>query len=98
MGDGEAVTVKPDDLETYTVAGVNDDVTILVISVLKGDADLDGAITSNDASTVLRQVAKIPPYLSEIASLTADVDLDGAITSNDASTILRYVAKLIPTL
>lgn len=97
-GDGEAVTVKPDEKGTYTVAGVNDDVTILVISVLKGDADLDGAITSNDASTVLRQVAKIPPYLSEIASLTADVDLDGAITSNDASTILRYVAKLIPTL
>lgn len=98
MGDGAAVTVKPDEKGTYTVAGVNDDVTIIVTSVLKGDVDLDGAITSNDASTVLRQVAKIPPYLSEIASLTADVDLDGAITSNDASTILRYVAKLIPTL
>lgn len=97
-GDGEAVTVKPDEKGIYTVAGVNDNVTILVTSVLKGDADLDGAITSNDASTVLRQVAKIPPYLSEIASLTADVDLDGAITSNDASTILRYVAKLTPTL
>lgn len=98
MGDGAAVTVKPDEKGTYTVTGVSDDVTIIVTSVLKGDVDLDGAITSNDASTVLRQVAKIPPYLSEIASLTADVDLDGAITSNDASTILRYVAKLIPTL
>lgn len=98
LGEGEIRTVTPGTDGTYTVAGVNDDVTILVISVLKGDADLDGAITSNDASTVLRQVAKIPPYLSEIASLTADVDLDGAITSNDASTILRYVAKLIPTL
>lgn len=97
LGEGEIRTVTPTD-GTYTVRGVNDDVTIIVTSVLKGDADLDGAITSNDASTVLRQVAKIPPYLSEIASLTADVDLDGAITSNDASTILRYVAKLIPTL
>lgn len=98
LGEGEIRTVTPGTDGTYTVTGVNDNVTILVISVLKGDADLDGAITSNDASTVLRQVAKIPPYLSEIASLTADVDLDGAITSNDASTILRYVAKLIPTL
>mgnify|MGYP004504517393 CR=1 FL=1 len=98
MGDGEAVTVKPNDQGTYTVTGVSDDVTIIVTSVLKGDVDLDGAVTSNDASTILRQVVKIPPYLSEIASLTADVDLDGAITSNDASTILRYVAKLISTL
>lgn len=98
LGEGEIRTVTPGTDGTYTVAGVNDDVTIIVTSVLKGDVDLDGAITSNDASTVLRQVAKIPPYLSEIASLTADVDLDGAITSNDASTILRYVAKLIPTL
>lgn len=98
LGEGEIRTVTPGTDGTYTVTGVSDDVTILVTSVLKGDADLDGAITSNDASTVLRQVAKIPPYLSEIASLTADVDLDGAITSNDASTILRYVAKLTPTL
>lgn len=50
MGDGEAVTVKPDEKGTYTVTGVSDDVTIIVTSVLKGDVIMDGKITPKTLS------------------------------------------------
>ena len=97
MGDGEAVTVKPDDQGTYTVAGVNDDVTILVTSVLKGDANLDGYVAANDATAILRYLAELK-VLDEYGLAAADANCDGFIAANDATRILRFSAALIPAL
>lgn len=97
MGDGEAVTVKPDEKGTYTVAGVNDDVTILVISVLKGDANLDGYVAANDATAILRYLAELK-VLDEYGLAAADANCDGFIAANDATRILRFSAALIPAL
>lgn len=96
-GDGEAVTVKPDENGTYTVAGVNDDVTILVISVLKGDANLDGYVAANDATAILRYLAELK-VLDEYGLAAADANCDGFIAANDATRILRFSAALIPAL
>lgn len=96
-GDGEAVTVKPDEKGTYTVAGVNDDVTILVTSVLKGDANLDGYVAANDATAILRYLAELK-VLDEYGLAAADANCDGFIAANDATRILRFSAALIPAL
>lgn len=97
MGDGAAVTVKPDDQGTYTVAGVNDDVTIIVTSVLKGDANLDGYVAANDATAILRYLAELK-VLDEYGLAAADANCDGFIAANDATRILRFSAALIPAL
>ena len=96
-GDGAAVTVKPDEKGTYTVAGVNDDVTILVTSVLKGDANLDGYVAANDATAILRYLAELK-VLNEYGLAAADANCDGFIAANDATRILRFSAALIPAL
>ena len=94
MGDGEAVTVKPDEKGTYTVTGVSDDVTIIVTSVKLGDVNLDGGIASDDATIILRYAAKLGT-LSEIQRVAADTNRDKGIASDDATIILRYAAKII---
>lgn len=96
-GDGAAVTVKPDEKGTYTVAGVNDDVTIIVTSVLKGDANLDGYVAANDATAILRYLAELK-VLDEYGLAAADANCDGFIAANDATRILRFSAALIPAL
>ena len=96
-GDGEAVTVKPDEKGTYTVTGVSDDVTILVTSVLKGDANLDGYVAANDATAILRYLAELK-VLDEYGLAAADANCDGFIAANDATRILRFSAALIPAL
>ena len=97
LGDGAAVSVKPDDQGTYTVAGVNDDVTIIVTSVLKGDANLDGYVAANDATAILRYLAELK-VLDEYGLAAADANCDGFIAANDATRILRFSAALIPAL
>ena len=93
-GDGEAVTVKPDEKGTYTVTGVSDDVTIIVTSVKLGDVNLDGGIASDDATIILRYAAKLET-LSEIQRVAADTNRDKGIASDDATIILQYAAKII---
>lgn len=89
MGDGEAVTVKPDEKGTYTVAGVNDDVTILVTSVLKGDVDGDGKVNSTDALQALYiSTGRLTPDLYQL--LAGDVDANGAVNSSDSLNILYF--------
>lgn len=95
--DGEAVTVKPDEKGTYTVTGVSDDVTIIVTSVLKGDANLDGYVAANDATAILRYLAELK-VLDEYGLAAADANCDGFIAANDATRILRFSAALIPAL
>lgn len=61
-----------------------------------GDANGDGAITSQDASLVLQLVAKkILPTAEGVKYDAADVNGDGVVTAQDASLILQYVAKKI---
>lgn len=97
IGESEAVTVTPDANGTYTVNGVNDDVTITVISVLKGDANLDGLVAANDATAILRYLAELRE-LNEYGQLAADANGDDLIAANDATRILRFSANLIPSL
>ena len=88
-GDGEAVTVKPDEKGTYTVAGVNDDVTIIVTSVLKGDVDGDGKVNSTDALQALYiSTGRLTPDLYQL--LAGDVDANGAVNSSDSLNILYF--------
>ena len=88
-GNGEAVTVKPDEKGTYTVAGVNDDVTIIVTSVLKGDVDGDGKVNSTDALQALYiSTGRLTPDLYQL--LAGDVDANGAVNSSDSLNILYF--------
>ena len=57
-----------------------------------GDVNGDGVISANDATLIMRYVAKL---ISEINESVADVNGDGVISANDATLIKRYVAKLI---
>ena len=89
-GDGEAVTVKPDEKGTYTVAGVNDDVTILVTSVLKGDVIMDGKINNKDLIRV-RQIVLSNYMPTELERLTADTFSDGKINNKDLIRVRQYI-------
>lgn len=89
MGDGEAVTVKPNEKGTYTVTGVSDDVTIIVTSVLKGDVDGDGKVNSTDALQALYiSTGRLTPDLYQL--LAGDVDANGAVNSSDSLNILYF--------
>ena len=57
-----------------------------------GDVNGDGVISANDATIIMRYVARLN---SEINESVADVNGDGIISANDATQIKRYVAKLI---
>ena len=94
MGDGEAVTVKPDEKGTYTVAGVNDDVTITVISIKKGDVNLDSYVDSTDALKVL-YYATGREILNDLQLIAVDVNHDGYCDSSDALQILYYATMKI---
>ena len=81
----------------YTVTGVNDDVKIIVTSVLIGDVNLDGAVAADDATAILQYVAKLAT-LQPLAAQAADANQDGAVAADDSTAILRYIAKLDPKL
>lgn len=98
MGDGAAVTVKPDEKGTYTVAGVNDDVTILVISVLKGDANLDGTINNLDMVRMRKYILKSATPKSEVEALAADINMNGTIENLDFVRLRKFIMKNIPEL
>lgn len=90
MGDGEAVTVKPDEKGTYTVTGVSDNVTILVTSVLKGDVIMDGKINNKDLIRV-RQIVLSNYMPTELERLTADTFSDGKINNKDLIRVRQYI-------
>jgi len=65
-------------------------IPVLVPEYVKGDADMDGAITASDARIALRIAVKIIP--AEPGSpefLACDVDSSGSINAYDARAILR---------
>ena len=94
LGEGEIRTVTPGTDGTYTVTGVNDNVTITVTSVKLGDVNLDGGIAADDATLVLQYAAKLAT-LSEIQRIAADTNRDKGVASDDATIILQYAAKII---
>ena len=76
---------------------VTSDMTITALyeaTGLLGDANLDGAVDSADATAVLRHVAQLDK-LEGVAFANADVSKNGNVESDDATLILRFVANLI---
>ena len=73
---------------------MNDDVTITVTSVLKGDANLNGKVNSTDATAVLRYAAKLRTDFNEFSILAADANQNGKINATDATRILNMAAQL----
>ena len=63
----------------------------------KGDANMDGSVTSADAALILRYVIGLES-LSDTARTLADVNADGRITAADAAMVLRYIIGLIHTI
>lgn len=98
MGDGEAVTVKPDEKGTYTVTGVSDNVTILVISVLKGDANLNGTINNLDMVRMRKYILKSATPKSEVEAHAADINMNGTIENLDFVRLRKFIMKNIPEL
>lgn len=59
-------------------------------TVISGDVDGDGMITSRDATMLLRYLAGW--QLSGISTSAMDVDKDGEVTNRDGTLLLRYLA------
>ena len=68
--------------------------TSSAVSTLKGDANGDGELSTNDALLVLRVAAGIEDSLSTEAKSLCDIDGDGYISLFDARRILRAAAGL----
>jgi len=63
-------------------------------TVVRGDVDGNGIITSNDATLVFQAASKMVQFTTA-QELAADVDGNGIISSNDATLIFQYASKLI---
>ncbi|MCL2696064.1 MAG: dockerin type I domain-containing protein, partial [Clostridiales bacterium] len=62
-------------------------------STVLGDVDLDGKVTAQDASYILRYLVD-QIKLNEQQLINADVNGDGKVTAQDAAAILRYLVQL----
>lgn len=98
VGESEAVTVTPDAKGTYTVNGVNDDVTITVISVLKGDANLDGSISNLDMVRMRKYILKSAVPKNDLEKLAADINANGTIENLDFVRLRKFILKNISEL
>lgn len=65
--------------------------------VLRGDTDLNGVITANDALLAMRSIMNLQT-ITEKQAFAAEVDNASGLTANDALKIMRYVMNLIGTL
>lgn len=63
-----------------------------------GDANQDGEVMANDATMILRHIAKIEYMTSENALLASDINKNGGVDANDATKLLRYIAKIDSSL
>lgn len=66
---------------------------LLRVSVMRGDANLDGKVTSGDAALVLRTLVDLS-YMNAPMRAAGDMDGDGTVTAADAAAILRLVIHL----
>ena len=78
----------------YTVTGVNDDVKIIVTSVLIGDVNGDSFVDSSDALKIL-YYATGKEQLAALQCAAADVNKDGYQDSSDALKILYFATGKI---
>lgn len=81
----------------YLIEAVSDDVTIVVTSVLKGDANLNGKVNATDATAVMRYVTDLRT-LDELGVLAADANQNGKVNATDATRIMRYATGLIQSI
>ena len=70
-------------------------VRMIRVRIRKGDANLDGRITSADAAMILRGVVGLS-YLKAPMRAAADLDADGIASSTDAVRVLRMIVNLEP--
>lgn len=99
VGAGETqIRARKLPFEGYGGSDWSEPVTLTVSgSILIGDVNGDGKITTADAVLLLQHIAKLITLEGqELAS--ADVNQDGNITTADAVLLLQYIAKLIPSL
>ncbi len=66
---------------------------LLRVTIMRGDANLDGKLTAADAALVLRTVVGLS-FMNEPMCAAGDTDGDGEITASDAAKILRLVIQL----
>ena len=66
---------------------------LLRVTIMRGDANLDGKLTAGDAALVLRTVVGLS-YMDDPMCAAGDADGDGEITAADAAKILRLVVQL----
>ena len=98
LGESEIRTVTPGTDGTYTVTGVNDDVIITVISVLKGDANLDGSINNMDMVRMRKYILKSNSPKDDFEKLAADINASGGIDNLDFIRLRKFILKNIPEL
>ena len=79
-----------------SIAPYSSNADVAITDYIYGDTDLDGAVTSADARTILRYsvLLEIPTKMMRIVS---DVDGDGEILPADSRLVLRYSVGLIST-
>ena len=65
--------------------------------VLRGDTDLDGTVTANDALLAMRAVMGLDT-VNDMQAFAGNVDNEAGLSANDALKIMRYVMHLINTL
>lgn len=63
---------------------------------LLGDVNLDGSVTAQDASEILKEQAELKT-LDEVQREAGDVNFDDKCNSSDAAKILQYCAEKIET-
>lgn len=64
-----------------------------VLTVPRGDANLDGRVTAADAALVLRTMVGLSK-MNDVMYMAGDVDGDGEVSAADAARILRIVVQL----
>ena len=76
---------------------LHEDEIDLPTTVLIGDANLDGRITSADGAEIMRSISSVKGTkpLTGIARINADVNGDGKITDADYDLVMKYVTHLI---
>ena len=91
--DGNNYTVlpcTPDGKRHMFTLNVTKDTEIVV--AFKGDANLDGAVKSSEATMIKRSIAGTYQFKNGMAELAADVNSDGTVKASDATMLARFIA------
>jgi len=94
-GDYSVYLSSSEDEGTYTEVAT---FTVTAKPGLKGDVNLDGKVTVDDAILLLKHIAKITNITDELALYNAEVTGNTSLSVSDATKILKYVAKIIGSL